>query len=75
MRYQDHERLRNDAERVSKGVAANQSQESLEDQLEDLRLLATRFGLYDAADFIYDQILHQKQLIIDYGVESPTIWR
>jgi len=53
MRYNNSDTLRYHADRVSNGVAANQSQESLDDQLKDLHVLATRFGLYDAADWLH----------------------
>lgn len=67
MRYNEGERLRSDAERVSNGVAANQSQESLDDQLRDLHVLATRFGLYDAGDWLKELISHRDQFQRDYG--------
>lgn len=67
MRYNEGSRLRSDAERVSNGVAANQSQESLDDQLQDLRVLATRFGLYDAADWLKELIGHRERYGRDYG--------
>ena len=52
MKYESHYALRDDARSVSKGVFIPQSQESLEDQLRDLRDLANHFGLYDAADYL-----------------------
>ena len=67
MRYNECGRLREDAQRVSNGVAANQSQESLDEQLRDLHTLANRFGLYDAADWIHDLIDHRKRYARDYG--------
>ena len=59
--------LKLDAERVSNGVAANQSQESLDDQLKDLHVLATRFGLYDAADWLKGEAHHRDRFHQDYG--------
>jgi hypothetical protein len=56
-----------DAERVSHGIAANQSQESLDDQLKDLHVLATRFGLYDAADWLRELVDHRERFQADYG--------
>jgi hypothetical protein len=67
MRYNEGSRLRADAERVSNGVAANQSQESLDDQLHDLHVLATRFGLYDAGDWLKELIGHRDRFQRDYG--------
>lgn len=67
MRYNEGSRLRSDAERVSNGVAANQSRESLDDQLQDLRVLAVRFGLYDAGDWLKDLIGHRDRFQRDYG--------
>ncbi len=71
MRYDDWNRLRSDTERVMNDVAANQSQESLNEQLGDLHVLAMRFGLYDAADYLSDQMIHRKQVERDYG-ELPS---
>lgn len=68
MRYNSGLRLRADASRVSEGVAANQSQESLNDQLKDMHVLATRFGLYDAADWLKASALHRERYQRDYGV-------
>lgn len=67
MKYKGKHRLRLDAERVSNGVAANQSQESLDEQLKDLDVLARRFGLYDAADWLYDLIAHRERYYQDFG--------
>jgi hypothetical protein len=67
MRYDEGRTLRLDAERVSNGVAANQSQESLDDQLKDLHVLATRFGLYDAGDWLKELIGHRDRFYADYG--------
>lgn len=67
MRYKGGYRLRLDAERVSNGVAANQSQESLDEQLKDLHVLATRFGLYDAADWVRNYLDLRKRYLADYG--------
>lgn len=67
MRYDTLAVLGQDAERVSNGVAANQSQESLDDQLKDLHVLATRFGLYDAGDWLKELIGHRDQFQRDYG--------
>lgn len=53
MRYnKDDGRLQSDSRIVSTGYPVIQSQESLDDQLMDLRVLANRYGLNDAADFI-----------------------
>ena len=71
MRYNDGSRLRDDAQRVSNGVAANQSQEGLDEQLKDLHVLATRFGLYDAADWVKDLLGHRDRYVEDYG-ELPS---
>jgi hypothetical protein len=71
MRYNDGKRLRVDAERVSHGVAANQSQESLDEQLKDMHVLATRFGLYDGADWLKDLVGHRERYQIDFG-ELPS---
>lgn len=71
MRYNKGETLRWHADRVSNGVAANQSQESLDDQLKDLYVLATRFGLYDAADWLKDIMNHHEQIERDFG-ELPS---
>jgi CRISPR/Cas system-associated protein Csm6 len=74
MRYESGSgsaQLMDDAVRVSKGVAANQSQESLDDQLKDMLVLATRFGLYDAADWLKDLLGHRERFQQDYG-ELPT---
>jgi hypothetical protein len=74
MRYESGSgsaQLRDDAVRVSQGVAANQSQESLDDQLKDMHVLATRFGLYDAADWLKDLLGHRERFQRDYG-ELPT---
>lgn len=67
MRYNNSETLRDHADRVSNGVAANQSQESLDDQLKDLHVLATRFGLYDAADWLKDLVSYHERFRRDYG--------
>jgi uncharacterized protein (DUF934 family) len=67
MRYNNHETLRSHADRVSQGVAATQSQEGLDDQLKDLHILAVRFGLYDAADWLKDLVGY----IEDHG-ELPS---
>lgn len=53
--------------RVSGGVAANQSQESLDDQLLDLHVVATRFGLYDAADWLKELQGHRHRYQQDFG--------
>ena len=45
-------RLRTHARRVADAHLAPQSQESLDDQLKDLAVLANRFGLYDAHDWL-----------------------
>jgi hypothetical protein len=67
MRYDKGSRLRDDAERVSNGAAANQSQESLDDQLKDLHVLARRFGLYDAADWLHKDLEHRERYHCDFG--------
>lgn len=67
MRYNTGDRLRLDATRVSNGVAADQSQESLDDQLKDLHVLANRFGLYDAADWLAELIGHRDRYYADDG--------
>jgi hypothetical protein len=70
MRYrmaQGSVRLRADADRVSRGIAANQSQESLDDQLKDMHVLATRFGLYDAGDWLKELLGHRDRFQRDYG--------
>lgn len=72
MRYAEGDRLRFDAKRVAGGVAADQSQESLSDQIKDVHVLATRFGLYDAADWLNDLIGHRNRYIADYGEEPPN---
>lgn len=72
MRYNKHHILRQDAERVSNGVAANRSQESLDDQLKDAHILVTRFALYDAADQLKDLIGHRERYQADYGEEPLT---
>lgn len=71
MRYSNGERLRNDARRVSNGVAADQSQENMDDQLKDLHVLATRFGLYDAADWLKELLGHRERYQRDYGEVGP----
>jgi hypothetical protein len=72
MRYDEGARLRIDAAQVSHGVAANQSQEGLDDQLKDLLVLATRFGLYDAADWLKELLGHRDRYALDYGEPLPT---
>jgi hypothetical protein len=67
MRYDTGLRLREDANRVSKGVAADQSQESLDAQLKDMHVLATRFGLYDAADWLKEHVDYRESFQADYG--------
>jgi lysozyme family protein len=67
MRYNNGETLRSHARIVSGGVAAHQSQESLDEQLKDLLTLATRFGLYDAADWVGAQIAHRQHYFNDFG--------
>lgn len=67
MRYAEGHRLRFDAKRVAGGVAANQSQESLSEQIKDAQVLATRFGLYDAADWLDELIEHRERYTADYG--------
>lgn len=64
-------RLRFDAQRVRDGVAADQSQESLDDQLKDMYVLATRFGLYDAADWLKELLGHRERYARDYGEQLP----
>lgn len=71
MRYAEGHRLRFDAKRVSDGVAADQSQESLSEQIRDMQVLATRFGLYDAADWLKELIGHRDRYQADYGEEPP----
>lgn len=71
MRYDDGHCLRLDAEGIGNGVAANQSQESLDDQLRDLHVLATRLGLYDAADWLKDLLDHRERYERDFG-ELPS---
>lgn len=71
MRYPGGARLSLDARRVAGGVAADQSQESLDDQLRDMHVLATRFGLYDAAEWLEDLIGHRDRYTTDYGEEPP----
>jgi hypothetical protein len=71
MRYAEGHRLRFDAKRVSDGVAAEQSQEALSEQIKDAQVLATRFGLYDAADWLKELIGHREQYTADYGEEPP----
>ena len=61
MRYGTGYRLRFDARRVSHGVAADQSQESLDDQIKDLVVLANRFGLYDAHDWLEELCVHRER--------------
>lgn len=71
MRYNEGARLRIDAAHVSHGVAANQSKEGLDDQLKDVLVLATRFGLYDAADWLKDLVGHRDRYVEDFG-ELPS---
>ena len=71
MRYAEGSRLRIDAQRVSGGVSADQSQESLDDQLKDLHVLSNRFGLYDAADWLKELIGHRDRYHADYGEDPP----
>ena len=67
MRHNQNIRLRDDAQRVSYGVAANQSQEVLDEQLKDMHVLATRFGLYDAADWLQELLDYRERYAQDYG--------
>lgn len=67
MKYNVQAVLGRDAERVSNGVAANQSQESLDEQLKDLQVLATRFGLYDAADYLLERMGYRTRYEHDFG--------
>lgn len=69
--YDNRHQLRADARRVSNGIAADQSHEGLDDQLQDLHVLATRFGLYDAADWLKNLIGHRERYHVDYGEEPP----
>lgn len=71
MRYAEGHRLRFDAKRVAGGVVADQSQESLHEQIKDVHILATRFGLYDAADWLKDLIGHRERYTSDYGEVPP----
>jgi len=71
MRYAEGHRLRFDAQRVAGGVAPNQSQESLSEQIKDAQALATRFGLYDAADWLKELIGHRDRYTSDYGEAPP----
>lgn len=73
MRYGEGHRLRFDARRVAGGVAADQSQESLSEQIKDAHVLATRFGLYDAADWLKDLIGHRDRYHTDYGEDPPHV--
>ncbi len=71
MRYAEGHRLRFDAKRVAGGVAADQSQESFDEQIKDMHVLATRFGLYDAADWLKELSGHRARFYTDYG-ELPS---
>jgi len=44
--------MRNWKTELDKVEACPQRQDSLNDQLRDLRVIANRFGFYDAADFL-----------------------
>jgi len=70
--YSDNTSLRFDARRVSNGLACPQRQDSLDDQIKDLRVLATRFGLYDAGDWLAELIGHRERYYRDYG-ERPDL--
>jgi len=72
MRYNHHSTLRIDARRITLGTAANQSQESLDEQLKDLHVLASRFGLYDAADWLKEMIDRRQHCERDFG-ELPIM--
>lgn len=54
MKYDQQHKLCPDANLIGMGLTVAQSQESLAEQLKDLRVLANRFGLYDASDWIDD---------------------
>lgn len=71
MRYAEGHRLQFDAKRVSNGGYAEQSQASLSEQIKDAQVLATRFGLYDAADWLKELIGHRDRYHADYGEEPP----
>jgi uncharacterized protein (DUF934 family) len=72
MRYNKSERLRWHADRVSNGVAASQSQESLDEQLKDLHVLAIRFGLYDAGEWLKASLEYIEQYKHDYGFRPSS---
>ena len=72
MRYAESHRLRFDAKRVADGGAALwRGRESLDEQIQDTIILANRFGLYDAADWIKELVAHRKRYQADYGEEPP----
>ena len=54
MRYGENSRVKYDASRVALGSVLDQRQDSLTSQIQDLRILANYFGLYDAAYWIRD---------------------
>lgn len=56
MHYDDTPTLRRDAAVVQRDGFVPQRQDSLTDQLADLCVLARRFGLYDADDWVQRKI-------------------
>jgi hypothetical protein len=53
MIYNGNKLLQTDARKVAANLVLPQRQDPLVDQLRDLHILATRFGMCDAADFIH----------------------
>ncbi len=64
MNYSDVERLI--------PVAQPQRQDSLDEQLRDLRNVACRLGMYDADDWIKDLLWHRSKYRQDYGEEPAA---
>jgi hypothetical protein len=48
-----HERVRLDMTAAVHGIGPPQRQDSLTDQLIDLHIVATKLGMYDAADWMW----------------------
>ncbi len=72
MRYDDPRMLAHACAAVGAGGQVAQSQESLSEQIKDAQVLATRFGLYDAADWLKELIGHRERYHGDYGEEPPA---
>lgn len=71
MKYTHLKILRDDADLVAEAHSIPVRQDSLDDQLRDLRVLASIFGLYDAADWLRDLQGRRESYQRDYG-ELPV---